>query len=133
MVSWPQGAVVAPPPPFPDLFFWRFCAFFKIIHVRLGKKRKNVSFYRGVCMCKGKTNNCQFFSPFFAPSPYTNLGCFQYNYGQLHHSLKSTNLHEVVNCLKVEEVIVRYVNTDAEVETGIPCDRHNSHIKHKKG
>ena len=27
-----------------------------IFHVRLGKKRKNVSFYRGVCMCKGKTN-----------------------------------------------------------------------------
>ena len=29
-----------------------------IFHVRLGKKRKNVSFYRGVCMCKGKTNTC---------------------------------------------------------------------------
>ena len=29
-----------------------------IFHVRLGKKRKNVSFHRGVCMCKGKTNTC---------------------------------------------------------------------------
>ena len=29
-----------------------------IFHVRSGKKRKNVSFYRGVCMCKGKTNTC---------------------------------------------------------------------------
>ena len=25
-----------------------------------GKKRKNVSFYRGVCMCKGKTNTLNF-------------------------------------------------------------------------
>ena len=29
---------------------------FKIFHLRLGKKRKKVSFYRGVCMGKGKTN-----------------------------------------------------------------------------
>ena len=38
--------------------FLRFCTFFKIFHVRLGKKTKNVSFYRRVCMCKGKTNIC---------------------------------------------------------------------------
>ena len=39
MVSWPQGAVIAPPPPFPD-FFLCFWAFFKNFHIRLGKKGK---------------------------------------------------------------------------------------------
>ena len=42
-------------------FVFAFLQFFKIFYVRLGKKRKNVSFYRGVCMCKGKTNTCYFF------------------------------------------------------------------------
>ena len=38
-------------------------------------------------------------------------------------------LDKVVNCLKVEEVIVGDVNTDAEVEASIPCDIHNLHTK----
>ena len=70
MVSWPQGAVVAPPPPFPDFFFWRFCAFFKIIHVRLGKKRKNVSFLRVYVCVKAKLTFVSFFSFFCAVFPY---------------------------------------------------------------
>ena len=50
--------------------FLRFCTFFKIFHVRLGKKTKNFSFYRRVCMCKGKTNICYFFFHFFYFAPY---------------------------------------------------------------
>ena len=50
--------------------FLRFCTFFKIFHVRLGKKTKNVSFYRRVCMCKGKTNICQFFFSIFFFEPF---------------------------------------------------------------
>ena len=39
------------------------------------KKRKNVSFYRGVCMCKGKTNTCWFFFlVFFAPFHKIQIG-----------------------------------------------------------
>ena len=52
--------------------FLRFCTFFKTFHVNLGKKPKNVSFYRRVCRCKGKTNICYFFSNIFlAPFPNT--------------------------------------------------------------
>ena len=43
------------------VLFLPFCTFFKIFHVRLGKKTKNVSFYRRVCVCKGKTNIVIFF------------------------------------------------------------------------
>ena len=37
MVSWPLGAVIAPPSP---TFFGGFCAFFKIFHVSLKKKSR---------------------------------------------------------------------------------------------
>ena len=42
-------------------FSFAFCTFFKIFHVRLGEKRKNVSFYRRVCMCSRKWWNVSFF------------------------------------------------------------------------
>merc|ERR1719305_1565769 len=51
-VSWSQGAVSThtPLPVWPqvtwdNILFFCFCTFFKIFHVRLGKKTKNVSFY----------------------------------------------------------------------------------------
>ena len=48
--------------------FLRFCTFFKIFHVRLGKKTKNVS--RGVYVCvKAKQTFVSFFQFFFAPFP----------------------------------------------------------------
>ena len=46
-------------------FFWRFYAFFKIFQARLGKNSKNVSFYKGVCMCKAKLTFVSFFFEFF--------------------------------------------------------------------
>ena len=50
--------------------FLRFCTFFKIFYVRLGKKRKNVSFSRVYVCVKAKLTLVSYFSPFFfAPSP----------------------------------------------------------------
>ena len=60
-----MGSYSQPQVTWDNVMFLRFCSFFKKFHVRLGKKRKNVSFYRGVCMCKVKTNICYFFSSFF--------------------------------------------------------------------
>ena len=42
------------------LSFCIFAHFSKFSMYAWGKKRKNVSFYRGVCMCKGKTNTLNF-------------------------------------------------------------------------
>ena len=67
-MGWYLGhkGLLAPPPPSQCAHVACFCTFFKIFHVRLGKKTKTVSFYSGVCMCKGKTNTCQvFFSIIF--------------------------------------------------------------------
>ena len=67
-MGWYLGhkGLLAPPPPSQCAHVACFCTFFKIFHVRLGKKTKTVSFYSGVCMCKGKTNTCQvFFFNFF--------------------------------------------------------------------
>ena len=50
--------------------FLRFCTFFKIFHVRLGKKRKMLVF-TGVYVCvKAKLTFVSFFFLFFAPFPY---------------------------------------------------------------
>ena len=59
-MGWYLGhkGLLAPPPPSQCAHVACFCTFFKIFHVRLGKKTKTVSFYSGVCMCKGKTNTC---------------------------------------------------------------------------
>ena len=52
-----------------------FYAFFKIFQARLGKNSKNVSFYKGVCMCKGKTNLVIIFvEPF--PNAFAFVGLF---------------------------------------------------------
>ena len=66
-MGWYLGhkGLLAPPPPSQCAHVACFCTFFKIFHVRLGKKTKTVSFYSGVCMCKGKTNTCQVFFQFF--------------------------------------------------------------------
>ena len=53
--------------------FLRFCTLFKIFHVRLGKKKKNVSF-TGVYVCvKAKLTFVSFFPFFFAPSPNIDI------------------------------------------------------------
>ena len=44
MVSWPQGSVVAPPPPFPNFFFGVFAHFSKIFMYAWGKKGKMLVF-----------------------------------------------------------------------------------------
>ena len=53
----------------------RFCTFFQIFHVHLGEKIKNVSFYMGVCLCKGKTNIVSLVSEklksYIFPTPWT--------------------------------------------------------------
>ena len=62
--------LLAPPPPSQCDHVAYFGTFFKNFHVRLGKTRKNVSFYRGVCV-KAKLTLVSFFSfLFFAPFPY---------------------------------------------------------------
>ena len=62
--------------------FLRFCTFFKIFHVRLGKKRKNVSFYRRVCMCKAKLTFVSFFSPFFLHLSLMRLSCCHFVFSE---------------------------------------------------
>ena len=61
------------PTPLPT-FVWRFFLFFKINHLRFGKKRKNVSFL-GVYVClKAKLTFVYFFSSFFfAPFSYVAM------------------------------------------------------------
>ena len=75
MVSWSQGADSTPEGKKLTTtgkhgtmyhFFWgAFLRIFKNFHVRLGKKSKNVSFYKGVCMCKAKLTLVSFFLDFF--------------------------------------------------------------------
>ena len=64
MVFWPRGAVIAPLPPFPDFFF---SCIFQNVPCTLGEKKEKC-FFKGVGMCRGKTNIC-FFSLFFASFP----------------------------------------------------------------
>ena len=54
-----------------EMFFsFAFCTFFKIFHVRLGKKSKSVSFSRVYVCVKAKLTLVSFFYFFFfAPSP----------------------------------------------------------------
>ena len=66
MVSWPQGAVIAPPPLFPD-FFLAFLHIFQNFPCALGKKRIFFSFLRVYVCVKAKLKLISFFSPFFAP------------------------------------------------------------------
>ena len=49
-MGWYLGhkGLLAPPPPSQCAHVACFCKFFKIFHVRLGKKTKTVSFYSGV-------------------------------------------------------------------------------------
>ena len=55
-------------------FSFAFCTFFKIFHVRLGKKSKSVSFLRVYVCVKAKLTLVSFFLLFFyAPSPYAFL------------------------------------------------------------
>ena len=77
-MGWYLGhkGLLAPPPPSQGAPVACFCTFFKIFHVRLGKKTKTVSFYSGVCMYKGKTNTCQVFFPFFFTFP--QILCFSF-------------------------------------------------------
>ena len=49
--------------------FLRFCAFFKIFHIQLEEKRKNVSFYTVYVCVKVKLTFVSFFSFFCAPFP----------------------------------------------------------------
>ena len=53
-----------------NVFSFAFCTFFKIFHVRLGKKSKSVSFSRVYVCVKAKITLVSFFLLFFfAPSP----------------------------------------------------------------
>ena len=54
-------------------FSFAFCTFFKIFHVRLGKKSKSVSFSRVYVCVKAKLTLVIFFYFFFAPSPNSKL------------------------------------------------------------
>ena len=54
-------------------FSFAFCTFFKIFHVRLGKKSKSVSFPRVYVCVKAKLTLVSFFYFFYAPSPYQHL------------------------------------------------------------
>ena len=50
-------------------FSFAFCTFFKIFHVRLGKKSKSVSFSRGYVCVKVKLTLVSFFLLFFMHLP----------------------------------------------------------------
>ena len=59
-------------------FVFAFLHIFQNFPCTLGEKRKNVSFYRRVCMCKGKLTFVSFFSSFFCTFPLNGL--FATNY-----------------------------------------------------
>ena len=58
-------------------FSFAFCTFFKIFHVRLGKKSKSVSFSRVYVCVKAKLTLVTFFS--LNLSLWSCYGCFSFN------------------------------------------------------
>ena len=120
-MGWYLGhQVLLQHPHSPSPTFLFFCTFFKIYHVSLKKKRKNISFSRVYVCVKAKLTLVSFFSFYFLHLPLMQLSEI---YSSFHYGAKLSSLGYLPGLMELAQVC-SYLVQDGYT---ITCQRGMQH------